>query len=493
MSEKRVSNEELTFWASSYLECVSNNYREEVVKLLNIKLNEFLNIIDIAKYDDILQTIMKLTCCDMIIMFQSKEGHVINTDTKYNNIVLLAESQSFKSKERTIPILRSELLSFYLANGTNESCDVLLELRGSLKIVSAKAEQDDDIVKKYSRPHCTIVYVELGYKPRKDTENDNKIYLAFFYKYENDIVHLLSNIKKFFSFRYDFMKRISKDFERNLFGIQKEEDWRNQWLSIEKAGTHADSKLIDEIIKNSSFDSNGLSALFFNRKNYNKNNLNDKRNALQLIANIIIARYFRLIFSPSQSDWRCYDHIKQRGTDRYCYLEDVLQIEVNSFEISYNNREIPVKFLGDPKNHIKLYYKKSTESKDVIGGIPCENKITYSKKYLQAFLIDIFNNIVKYGDSVIISIENPSNNAPGYMTIKNTLSDKRKTDCLSLNYELKQSIEFENAYNPSIKRGVSLGCINHFMSYFGNMRAYYEEFDNSISFCIKLPIIGNDT
>ena len=124
-------------------------------------------------------------------------------------------------------------------------------------------------------------------------------------------------------------------------------------------------------------------------------------------------------------------------------------------------------------------------------GIPKNSKITYSKKYLEAFIFDVFCNIEKYGEEAEISIEQTTEDEPSYFVIKNSLKNNAMwdKDFKTLNYILKQSIEFDNASDNSYKRGISLGCIAHFCKYFGKLITYYSIEDTKNYYTIKLPII----
>lgn len=283
----------------------------------------------------------------------------------------------------------------------------------------------------------------------------------------------------------------------NIYGIQKEEFWKNQWLSIEKAGAHADSKFIDDIIEDSKFKNLCINTLFFDDNCICSDK--DNKNVLQLISNILIARYFRLIFSSDPHFWRCFDHIDED----YSWLNDVVTFDSNLKYLQSGENKIPIQYSGKILSKLPLYF---IESEEDYGGVPCIMETTYSKKYLIAFLVDVFNNILNRGKSIVVSTENSKTDEPGFLVMKNTVEIDDILDldwdtldaaqklqyCNILNYNLKQSIEFENATDQSMKKGLSLGCLNHFMSYFGKMKVYYEYLDDVVWFCYKLPIIKND-
>lgn len=485
-----AQEKQLQFLAATYLECVSDELREEISNdILNRSYDDFQRDIEELTYEKLLHSFKTITNSDMVLMFQAAKGTTISSDTNYNQIVILAESDT----ERHIPILRSELLEFYRSKTT------VLLLKESIKIVNVPSSNIDPTVVSYSRPPCTIVFIEFGYGAESQY-NRNRIYFALFFKKENNspyisISDVLPSVRNFLLYRFNLVDRINRDFKNNIYGIQKEELWKNQWLSIEKAGAHADSKLIDDIIDDSAFNHECINTLFFDDKI--SSHEKDNKNVLQLIANILIARYFRLIFSADPNLWRCYDHID----DSNSALNNILGLKYND-SIHFKSSEIPITFSKDLSYNWLMYYIKSNRNHS---GLPYEIKTTYSKKYLVAFLVDIFNNVLKMGQSVNISIEQTLGNEPAFLVIKNSvlydtvdeakwsiLSEKEKVEyCYMLNYKLKQSIEFENAYDQSIKKGISLGCLNHFMSYFGRMKVYYEYCKETVWYCIKLPIIKN--
>lgn len=483
---------QLEFLAASYLECVSNELREKVShEVLNKSYSDFKCDLNEFDYDKVLFSFKKITNSDMIIMFQVSGGTPIKEDTNYNQIVVLAESET----ERCIPILRSELLKYYRSEST------VLSIKDSIRIVNVLSINDDDTVVSYKRPSCTVAFIEFGYGEELEPDK-NRIYFALIFKtkYNNtyiSIPEILPKIRNFLLYRLNLVGRINRDFKNNIYGIQKEELWKNQWLSIEKAGAHADSKLIDDIIDDSEFNNMCINTLFF--ENITIGGEKSNKNVLQLISNILIARYFRLIFSSNPNLWRCYDHIDESNYS----LSNIVKFKSENKQLNFKNVCIPISYDEDVLSEWLLYY---IESDKKYSGLPHDLKTTYSKKYLIAFLVDIFNNILKRGQNVVVSIEKTDSSQPAFLVIKNSVSasefdknnwntfdeDQKKEYCYTLNYMLKQSIEFENANDQSIKRGISLGCLNHFMSYFGKMKVYYEFYDNNVWYCIKLPIIRNN-
>lgn len=491
------NSETLQFLAATYLECVSNDLRNEISKrYLQKSFNEFKEEIKQESYDKVLESLRTITQSDMITMFQVSGGSPIKENTNYNQIVVLAESDT----SRCIPILRSELLSFY-HNGKNK-----LSLKDSIRVIEVASNCNDTSVISYNRPPCTIAFIEFGYED-SSLGNSCRIYFALFYKTDESgnyvsLTEILPNIRNFLLYRFNLIEKINKDFEGNIYGIQKEEFWKNQWLSIEKAGAHADSNFINTIIANSVFESKCINALFFeNEIKDTEANSKDVKNVLQLISNILIARYFRLIFSSDPKLWRCFERISQKNE----LLSDIIGFDEDYTEIEFLNKKIPLCCSKKDLTNSLLYYVESIPEN---GGLPCKVKTTYSKRYLIAFFVDIFNNILKRGEKVEIEIEYPKSDGPAYLVLKNSISNsiteiykddwskmdvlKRTEYCKELNYGLKQSIEFENAYDQSRKKGISLGCLNHFMSYFGTMNVFYEYKDENIWYCIKMPIIKNN-
>ena len=482
--------EPLQFLAATYLECVSNELRETVSNTFLKKSHlDFQNEISTAAYDKILDEFKIITGSDMIIMFQVSGGTPIKSETNFNQIVILSESEA----ERCIPILRSELLKYYHYETPK------LLLKESIRIVNVASENEDSTVVSYYRSPCTIAFVEFGYGATP--KENNRIYFAIFFKQQNNsyvsVSEILPKIQNFLLYRFDLISRINRDFMNNIYGIQKEEFWKNQWLSIEKAGAHADSKFIDDIIEDSKFKTLCINTLFFDDKGVCGDK--DNKNVLQLISNILIARYFRLIFSSDPHFWRCFDHIDED----FSLLSDVVAFDGNLKFLQAGEKSIPIKYSGNILSKLPLFF---IESEEDYGGVPCIMETTYSKKYLIAFLVDVFNNILSRGKRIVVTTESSKTEEPGFLVIKNTVdindivdldwntldATQKLQHCNMLNYKLKQSIEFENAIDQSMKKGLSLGCLNHFMSYFGKMKVYYEYLDDVVWFCIKLPIIKNN-
>ena len=119
--------------------------------------------------------------------------------------------------------------------------------------------------------------------------------------------------------------------------------------------------------------------------------------------------------------------------------------------------------------------------------------ISFRRKYLQAFLVDILCNIVTYGtkdEYAEIYVEDRYD-LPGYLVFRNQVvnnSDDPEEWCREENYKLKQSIEF-NHVETSISKGFSLGCIAHCVRWAGELTANYSCKDGKTYFTIKLPII----
>ena len=484
------------FWASTYLECVCEESRNDIVENQCASLLEFREKIKTLDYDELMELFCQITESKMIIMFQCGSGKKIDKSIKYNEIVVLAESTK-RSDKRVIPILRSELLDYYRNNNYSgqPSSKLLLNVNSSIKIVSVDKEQEDLIVKNYHRQPCTITYIRLEYFKDLNSEKKQYLYLAMFYEEskKTDLSFVLDSLKKLLSFRYDLMNKIKDDFHGNLYGEKKKQEWRNKWLSIEKAGAHADSALINQIIDNSNFNSKKTFDAFFSENfqnnNENKNETNECYQIVQLISNIMIARYFRAILCPDDTEFFCKDNIINSGFSKYCSLEDVFWLKddntetlrIHTTEVCFENYE----------RERRLYGKlgQNTQNK-VVKGMPGEKYTTYRKRYLIAFIVDILNNLSKYGKKAKISIEETPFDLPNYLVFQNDFSSKNGKSCGELNYELKQSSEFDNAFEPIKIKGISIGCLTHFMQYYSHINVYYEENNGKIIYSVKLPILS---
>lgn len=484
------------FWASAYLECVCEETRNDIVENQGASLLEFRKKIKTLDYDELMEIFCQITKSKMIIMFQCGSGKKIDESIKYNEIVVLAESTK-RSDERVIPILRSELLDYYRNNNSSgkPSSKLLLNVNSSIKIVSVGKEQEDLIVKNYHRQPCTITYIRLEYFKDLNSEKKQYLYLALFYEEskKNDLPFMLSSLKNLLSFRYDLMSKIKEDFHGNLYGEKKKQEWRNKWLSIEKAGAHADSALINQIIDNSTFNSKKIYDAFFlentQDNNESQKEVNECYQIVQLIANIMIARYFRAILCTDDTDFFCKDNIINSGNSKYCSLEDVFWLNDDNIEtIRINNTEISFE---NYERERRLYGRPAQNAQDkAVGGMLCEKHTTYRKRYLIAFIVDILNNLSKYGKKAKISIEETSDGLPNYLVFQNDFVSKNGKRCGELNYELKQSTEFDNAFEPIKIKGISIGCLTHFMHYYSNIKVFYEENKGQIIYSVKLPILA---
>ena len=437
----------------------------------------------------------------MAIMFQERNRRPLTSEVNPRDIILLDRSN--ESIQDRIGILRSELLKFY-HNGRQMSkdsqdppCDsnLLLNIKDEVQIVRVNSLQMDPIVQSYTRDPCVICYIQLRYNDQLSSA-DKYIYFAFFYSKnkEKDLLSILECLRSLLSFRNDLMQRITKDFSGNLYGKQKEIAWCNAWLSIEKAGAHADSSKINRLIQSAKFDNTNILHTLFRK---NDDQTRQAKQLLELIYNIEISMYYRAIMSEGDCSFLSADNILyyEEGQNKpYFKVEHVLQfseIETDTIKVDYTPRDI---------NNAYLYGKESickTQDGTDISGVPVPKEITCRSRYLRAFMVDILNNITKHakeGSVPKIYLE-LGNDDPGYLVFANEVKDGpiEKIDewCTHHNYTLKQSAEFDHADNPNAPKGISLGCIAHCMSQYGNFIVQYASNQNRAWFYIKLPIIKN--
>ena len=516
------NDKKIKFWASTYFECVSDELRQAVFydslkkdpvfskKIEDETNKEYKRLIDEVfgktnTYEDILYHLKFITNSDMIIMFQKSNGERISLDIDYDDIVVLAETHNSERK-RFCPILRSELIYFFNVR------DPVLAIEDTIRIVNVGALQSDPVVGTYRRLPCTISYVVFNYGVDSDLSDNKYVYFAIFHRMLNEkqyisLPEVLPNVRNLLLYRPYLIQRIKKDFEKNVYGRDKETAWKNQWLSIEKAGAHADSDLIDGVINKSGYDNQCINKLFFGEKSQ-VSTIPHENNVIQLVSNVLIARYFRLLFSSTKSNHLIIDTVDLNNK----LLSDIIQFDREKTIIDIDdNRKIPIEYDKNIFDEWELCHSISNyESNN--RGLYCITKNTFRKKYLIAFLVDVFNNIAKRSSRVKVSIKEEPRSKSAYLVIQNTvvkeyLSNnniycnnweglditKRREWCQALNYQLKQSIEFENAESSDIKKGISLGCLNAFIKAFpfGNMRAEYTVENDEIWYRLELPIIQN--
>lgn len=513
-------HEKITFWASTYFECVSDELRQAVL-MEHLKMKPgFLKDIDggtkkefnrllektfgeTNSYEEILYHLKFITNSDMIIMFQVSNGIQISKETEYNNIVVLAETNN-SDRKRFCPILRSELLGFFNMK------DPVLAIEDAIRIVNVEPLQNDTIVGDYRRSPCTISYVVFNYGVDSESPDDKYIYFAIFHKMidENHYISLpeiLPNVRNLLLYRPYLIRRIKKDFEKNVYGRDKETAWKNQWLSIEKAGAHADSDLIDGVINKSGYDNQCINKLFFGKQSEGSN-VAHENNVIQLVSNVLIARYFRLLFSSTKSNHLIIDTVDSKNR----LLSDIIQFDREQKIICIeDDHKISIEYDENIFQDWELCQSVSDPNLKS-RGLCCITRNTFRKKYLIAFLVDVFNNISKRSSKVKISIKDEPGSKCAYLVIQNSVVQEyltnskiycsnwdsmnmiqRKEWCETLNYRLKQSIEFENAESSDIKKGISLGCLNAFIKAFpfGNIRAAYNIENDEIWYHLELPII----
>lgn len=487
-------------FSSLFLECVSDDLRQQILKdQLDLSLSEFQNIIWEKDYPILMDYIKKITNAEMTIMFQIHNGNAIELGSKSSDLIILAESDiSDGNKKRSIPVLRSELIDYYnsyICNTNNPHGTELLNIENSLKIVLVGERQSDTVVVSFKRIPCVITYIQMQYII-DSTKNKGNLYFALFFKEEKKghLIEILENVRAFLAFRYEFMKKIQEDFRCNLYGKQKEEYWRNNWLSIEKAGAHADSSFVSDILNQYGYNSSKVYSAFFKdiETDNEKANQNEQTfQIIQLVSNILIARYFRLVFSSSEFKNICQENI----VESYYRINDIIDLNQYKKGAPLNHKQTSFCIMDSVMGQMELFGQKSAyPNKKQYSGIPIVKKITYTRKYLIAFLVDIINNAAKHGTIALLDIDKTEGDLPGYFVIKNNIKKNLVfDDCEIGNYLLKQSTEFDNAEDPKKKEGISLGCLTHFMSYYSSLKVYYESNNDDLFFCIKLPIINNNS
>lgn len=506
--------EKLEFLASMYLEAVCDETRREFLKGWNVELGHeedrirsFENEIGKAPYSDLLDILRVLMDAKKVIMFHAKSQGDLVDSVEYRDIMVLARS---KEESDRIDILRSELLEFYRSHDSQAgrpASMILLDVKDTVRIVRVSAVQKDLVVQNYLRTPCTISYVRLDYTDYLNQKKTGNIFFAFFYPemQRNQLLTILKHLQGFLSFRHNFKQRIERDFNGNLFGKRIEEAWRIDWLSIEKAGAHTDSsgvnKLISDRLKGEKLavlegKTDVLKSLFGEEASQ----ASDSSKFLKLIYNIIIAMYFRAVISDENDQFKSADNIDENdeGTSYY-RVRDLIEFS----KVDYQT--IKLKFgkgqSAEDINEVYLYGAVSIPKREdgkCTGGFPVPKKITFRRKYLRAFLVDILCNIQHYGvknEWAEIYIENRKD-APGYLVFKNQVEIQEKQGeagkldkvCRTENYKLKQSVEFDHV-ETAIPKGISLGCIAHCVQWAGGLVVSYVSEGNKSYFIIKLPII----
>lgn len=495
----------LEFLASMYLESVCDETR--VAFLQNWKINSggkadkvraFREQIEAADYSSLIKSFRELMGAKKAVMFQTKTQGDLSIDTEYRSITVLASSQE---EEERIDILRSELLSFYCNYNPHRGCPfsrILLDVKDTVRVVLVGGEQEDLAVQNYVRQPCTIAYVRLDYTDRLHNGELGRIFFAFFYPEEQseDLMKVLKHLQGFLSFRHNLKQRIEKDFSGNLFGKRMEEAWRIDWLSIEKAGAHTDSSGVNRLINQRSATNNKdiLYTLFGSSTADPK----DSSQLLKLTYNILIAMYFRAVISDGEERFASADNIESGAGGAYSKVSDLIRFSEKDFtglKLRFGNGQS-----AEDVNNALLYGARNTirsqDNKISYTGLPARKYISFRKKYLQAFLVDILCNIETYGAKgkyAEIYIEDRPQ-PPGYLVFRNQVvndSDDPEYWCRKENYKLKQSIEFDHA-ETSIPKGFSLGCIAHCMRWAGELTASYSCIDGKTYFTIKLPIIQSN-
>lgn len=492
----------LEFFASMYLESVCDETRVTFLQDWKTgpgapadKVRAFREQIETEDYGSLIKSFRELMGAKKAVMFQTRTQDDLSMETEYRSITVLTSSQE---EEERIDILRSELLDFYCSHDPHRGrpfSRMLLDVKDTVRVVLVGREQEDLAVQNYVRQPCTIAYARLDYTDRLHSGKIGRIFFAFFYPEEQskDLMKVLKHLQGFLSFRHNLKQRIEKDFNGNLFGKRMEEAWRIDWLSIEKAGAHTDSSGVNRLIsqRSSKNSEDILDTLFGSTTTGQK----DSSQLLKLTYNILIAMYFRAVISDGEERFTSADNI-ERGTEgSYYKVSDLVRFS----EKDYNG--LKLRFgcgqSAEDVNNARLYGARNTirsrDSKISYTGLPARKYITFRRKYLRAFLVDILCNIETYGAKdkcAEIYIEDRPD-PPGYLVFRNQVvndSVDPENWCRKENYKLKQSIEFDHV-ETSIPKGFSLGCIAHCMRWAGELTASYSCKAGKTYFTIKLPII----
>lgn len=508
------NKERLEFFSAMYLECVCDNTRGRFLAPRGGRveapgygaaddgatLEGFQKRIESDSYELLLDAVRQRMGAQMAVMFQSRDQGRLTEKLTGRDITILASAKSAEE----IGILRSELLDFFRndagASGgklNRPAGRLLLDIKDTVRIVQVAEEQRDPVVQRYRRSKCTIAYVRMDYRDSFN-KTDGMVFFAFFYAGEQvDILSLLDSLQGFLSFRHSLTRRIEKDFNGNLYGRQKEEEWHNSWLSMEKAGSHTDSSGVSRLVSKAAFKSNPniLSILF--SKSPDGNSAKHARSLFQLVQNIYIAMYFRAAISE-HNPVPFIDNVveKEDGSEpRYCFLKDLVQLDVLADSNIRAGRGQDFRQIDS----LPLYreFSESGGEEDVsTGGIPVPKAITFRSKYLKAFLVDILCNMEKYGvpGAVKEIYVEESEEGPRRLVFRNEVRLKGRAnaeECEKQNYRLKQSLEFDQV-DQEAQKGISLGCIAHFVQWSGGLMSAYTFEDEKPYFTIKLPIIQQE-
>lgn len=499
---------ELEFLAAMYLEAVCNETRREfladgseVADLEERRVQEFENEIEKADYGDLLEHFRGRMGAKKVIMFHTRSQGELSDDVEYRNIMMLAHSKEEESER--IDILRSELLEFYRSHDFEKGCPfstLLLDVKDTVRIVHVGAEQKDLAVQNYTRKPCTIAYVRLDYTDNLDGRKTRNIFFAFFYPeiQRKQLLSVLKHLQGFLSFRHSFKQRIEKDFNGNLFGKRAEEAWRIDWLSIEKAGSHTDSsgisKLINDYLERAPAVSKGKTDILESLFGKKQGQASDSSQFMKLIYNIIIAMYFRAVISDENDQFRSADNIDENTQDTSYYrVQDLIrfsEVDYGTIKLTFGKGQS-----AQDVNEAYLYGAVSVPKREdgkCTGGVPKPKKISFRRKYLRAFLVDILCNIQSHGakdEWAEIYVEYRAG-APGYLVFRNQLKEKTQSEkvCREKNYKLKQAVEFDHV-ETAIPKGISLGCIAHCVQWAGGLVVSYVSEGDKSYFIIKLPII----
>lgn len=491
------------------------NYAEKVDIAIQ-KMSEL--IASSPTYKDILQKFCQLMDAQTVYMFQIKDDVALRTTNEDNyKLTILESANADDTKPPIIKVLRSEMHDFYQysqkreqndedninytsqkreqndEDNTNDiftkkpACTLIYDIKDTLKIVRVEEIQPDIAVGEYKRQKCLIVYVRLDYKDENAESDDfiKQIYFAFLYEYDaleddydiHNMLELLKKVRGFLSFRYLMVERIEKDFKGNLFGAKADAQWRQIMLSNDRAGCHFNNTAMSRLMEKTAFEANRAISVLFS----SNNKMGSLKDTYDLIYNNLIAMYYRKLLG---------DEFEGLGLDgakskKYKKMNDVIRLsDIETPVLNF----VPVELKSELPNK-KLFYTRpqmppavNRKRKEVKS-----NRIM-EKKYLRAFLIDVFSNILKHKEKEAdISIE-PGDEIIDYLVVSNKATLKHAEG--DENYILKGAIELDYM-NLTEPHGISLGSFAHFLKAHGlQLKAsYYTDENNTTRFRIKIPII----
>lgn len=474
------------------------------------------------------------------LMFQDHLERELHECKDLWDITVLGAARKYDN----IDILRSELLRHYLSK---KSEDVLLDIRDSVRVVRIDPLQEgDETVGSYERDPCIVSFIQIQYQNRNSASHVPKkrknVYFAFLYpnKTPVSICDILEDIRNFLYFRPQLQERIEKDFDGNLFGIQKKEEWRRNCLSTDKAGSHMDSSSVSKILFKNQVSSKDLSEVLLGPAQ-NGNDTHDNcdpsdgkrsRNAenactdcqeaqtrlLEVGQNYRIALLYHYFLGNDDSlDVRKYMDPRERIARDMPLIQNNADTDPLGDGDGYDVLSDLIVFYPSPilslvgeesndayrtLNEKQIYYEEGSSSKGNVLGLGAHTKgkprptrkITFSKRYLRAILSDVISNIKKHGvcNTGQVCVENTGGKAD-CLTFQNivTPSEKKETSAGKENYNLKRAIEFGSVFKD-VPTGFSLGSIVKYLSWIDPVQARYYMENRKLHFKISLPILQKE-